>query len=164
MPVTNYEKVDVYPLEPEIQEQLLCEQNECVFSWATRDHWPVGMVMSYVWRDGRFWLTAAKQRARVAALRRDNRVSVAISSVGTSLGPAKTVTAKGRCNMLDDRATKDWFYPALSAAVVAGSEQGQKAFQAMLDSPNRVIFEVVPEKWFSFDSIKMMEDSLFPKV
>jgi len=120
--------------------------------------------MSYVWRDGRFWLTAAKQRARVAALKRDDRVSLAISSVGTSLGPAKTVTVKGRCKLVDDRETKDWFYPALSAAIVPGTEQGQKAFQAMLDSPKRVIFEVVPEKWFSFDSIKMMQDSLFPEV
>jgi general stress protein 26 len=164
MPVTNYEKVDVYPLDPEVREQLLCEQNECVFCWSTSDHWPVGMVMSYVWRDGRFWLTAAKQRARVAALKRDNRVSLAVSSVGTSLGPAKTVTVKGRCSLVEDRATKDWFYPALAAAIVPGNEQGQKAFQSMLDSPNRVIFEVAPEKWFSFDSIKMMEDSLFPEV
>ena len=164
MPVTNYEKVDVYPLDPQVQEQLLTEQNECVFCWGTRDHWPIGMIMSFIWRDGRFWLTAAKQRARIAALKRDNRVSLAISSVGTSLGPAKTVTVKGRCNLLDDQATKDWFYPALAAAIVPGSEKGQKAFQSMLDSPNRVIFEVVPEKWFSFDSIKMMEDSLFPEV
>ncbi len=164
MPVTNYEKVDVYPLEPDVQEQLLREQNECVFCWGTRDHWPVGMIMSYVWRDGRFWLTAATQRARIAALRRDNRVSIAISSVGTSLGPAKTVTIKGRCNLLQDDETKEWFYPALAAAIVPGNEKGQKAFQSMLDSPNRVIFEVVPEKWFTFDSIKMMEDSLFPKV
>ena len=164
MPVTDYEKVDVYPLDPAVQEQLLREQNECVFCWGTRDHWPVGMVMSYVWRRDRFWLTAAKQRARVAALKRDDRVSLSVSSVGTSLGPAKTVTVKGRCRLVDDRATKDWFYPALSAAIVPGSEAGQKAFQAMLDSPNRVIFEVTPVKWFSFDSIKMMEDSLFPEV
>ncbi len=164
MPVTNYEKVDVYPLDDAVRDQLLREQNECVFCWSTRDHWPVGMVMSYVWRDGVFWLTAAEQRARVAAIERDNRVSLAISSAGTSLGPAKTVTVKGRCHTRRDRDTKDWFYPALAAAIVPGAERGRKAFQAMLDSPNRVIFEVVPEQWFSFDSIKMMQDSLFPEV
>ena len=164
MPVTNYEKVDVYPLEADVREQLLREQSECVFCWGTGDHWPVGMVMSYVWRDERFWLTAAKQRARVTALQRDNRVSLAFSSAGTSLGPAKTVTIKGRCHLRDDRETKDWFYPALAAAILPGMGAGQKAFQSMLDSPNRVIFEVVPEKWFSFDSIKMMEDSMFPGV
>lgn len=164
MPVTHYEKVDVYPLDPDECERLLREQNECVFCWSTRDHWPVGMVMSYVWHEGRFWLTAAEQRARIAALRRDNRISLAVSSAGTSLGPAKTVTVKGLCHLRYDRETKDWFYPALAAAIIPGAEAAQKAFQSMLDSPNRVIFEVIPEKWFSFDSVKMMEDSLFPKT
>ena len=164
MPVTNYEKVDVYPIDDDVREKILREQNECVFCWGTRDHWPIGMIMSYVWREDRFWLTAASQRKRIAALRRDNRVSISISSLGTSVGPARGITVKGRCAILNDRETKDWFYPALSAAILPENDKGQKAFQGMLDSPNRVIFEVVPEKWFTFDSIKMMEDSLFPKV
>jgi len=164
MPVTNYEKVDVYPIDAPELEQILREQNECVFCWGTRDHWPVGMIMSYVWKEGRFWLTAAKQRKRIAALQRDNRISISVTSVGTSMGPGKGITVKGRCIMRDDRPTKDWFYPALSAVIVRGSAQGQKEFQAMLDSPNRVIFEVEPTEWFTFDSLKMMKDSLFPKV
>ena len=163
MPVTNYEKVDVYPIDPEVREQILREQNECVFCWSTRDHWPIGMIMSYVWKDGRFWLTAARQRKRIKALERDNRVSLSVSSVGTSVGPARGITVKGRCLIRDGRPTKDWFYPALAAAIIPGSAEGQKAFQAMLDSPNRVVFEVEPLEWFTFDSIKMMEDSLFPK-
>ena len=164
MPVTHYEKVDVYPIEQPMLEQILREQNECVFCWATRDHWPIGMIMSYVWRDGRFWLTAARQRKRINALQRDDRVALSVSSVGTSLGPARGITVKGRCVIRDDRPTKDWFYPALSAAVVPGDARGQKAFGAMLDSPNRVIFEVEPLQWFTFDAIKMMQDSLFPKA
>jgi general stress protein 26 len=162
MPVTNYEKVDVYPIDAETQEQLLREQNECTFMWSTRDHWPVGVIMSYVWRDGRFWLTATRQRKRIAALRRDNRVSISVSSVGTGLGPGKGITVKGRCQIRDDRATKDWFYPALSAAIIPGNPKAQKAFLAMLDSPNRVILAVQPEQYFTFDAIKMMKDSLFP--
>lgn len=163
MPVTNYEKVDVYPIDADVQEKLLREQNECTFMWATRDHWPVGMIMSYVWRDGRFWLTATSQRKRIAALKRDDRVSISVSSVGTSLGPGKGITVKGRCRIRDDRETKDWFYPALAAAIMPGDVRVQNAFQSMLDSPRRVVFEVAPEKYFTFDAIKMMEDSLFPK-
>ena len=109
MPVTNYEKVDVYPIDPEVQEQMLLEQNECTFMWHTRDSWPIGMIMSYVWRDGRFWLTATSQRKRVPALRRDDRVAIAVTSVGTKLGPAKGLTVKGRCAIRDDRETKDWW-------------------------------------------------------
>lgn len=164
MPVTNYEEVGVYPIDAGIQEKLLREQNECTFIWGTRDHWAIGMIMSYVWRDGRFWLTATSQRKRIAALRRDNRVSISVSSVGTSLGPGKGITVKGRCLIRNDQETKDWFYPALSAAIIPGNAKAQNAFQSMLDSPRRVIFEVEPEQYFTFDAIKMMADSLFPEV
>jgi hypothetical protein len=160
MPITNYEKVDIYPLDADVQEEILQEQNECSFAWATRDHWPVTMVMSYVWRDGKFWLTATSQRPRIAALRRDDRVSLSVSSVGTRFGPAKTVTIKGRCAMRDDQPTKDWFYPALAAAILPGDEKLQRGFQRLLDSPRRLVFEVTPEKWFTYDATKMMEASM----
>ena len=129
--IENYEEVDVYPLDPEVQEQLLQLQNECAFVWGPKDHWAVGVMMSYVWRDGRFWLTATSQRKRIAAIRRDSRVSVVVSSVGTPLGPAKTVTAKGRCILHEDQETKDWFYPALAAAIMPVNEPVQKAFAKM---------------------------------
>jgi hypothetical protein len=163
MPVTHYEEVDVYPMDADVQEQMLREQNECTFMWSTRDHWPVGMIMSYVWRDGCFWLTATSQRARIAALKRDNRVSISVSSVGTSLGPGKGLTAKGRCRLRDDQETKSWFYPALAAAIIPASAKAQRAFQSMLDSPRRLILEVRPEQYFTFDAMKMMKDSIFPK-
>ena len=161
MVISNYEDVDVYPLEAEVQEQLLREQNECTFNWATRDSWPVGMIMSYVWRDDRIWLTASSQRPRIAAIRRNDRVSVVFSSVGTSLGPGKTITIKGRCAIRDDQPTKDWYYPALAAVIIPGSDTLQAEFVRMLDSPRRVILEVTPEKWFTFDTMKMMKASRF---
>jgi hypothetical protein len=158
--IENYEEVDVYPLDPEVQEQLLQMQNECAFVWGPKDHWAVGVTMSYVWRDGRFWLTATSQRKRIAAIRRDPRVTVVVSSVGTPLGPAKSITAKGRCVIHEDRETKGWFYPALAAAIIPQNEQVQKAFAKMLDSQRRLIIEVVPEKYITFDAMKMMQDSI----
>ena len=44
----NYEKVSIYPVDPEVREQLLATQIECVFNWATRDGWPMGVIMSCV--------------------------------------------------------------------------------------------------------------------
>jgi hypothetical protein len=160
MAITDYEEVDVYPLDDEVREELLRSQNECTFIWGPKSHWAVGVIMSYVWRDGRFWLTATSQRKRIAALRRDDRVSIVVSSVGTPLGPAKSVTAKGRCRLRDDRETMDWFYPALAAAIIPQSETVQRAFARMLDSSRRLILEVTPEKLISFDAAKMMADSL----
>jgi hypothetical protein len=158
--IENYEEVDVYPLDPDVQEQLLQLQNECAFVWGPKDHWAVGVMMSYVWRDGRFWLTATSQRKRIAAIRRDPRVSIVVSSVGTPLGPAKTVTAKGRCVIHEDQETRDWFYPALAAAIIPQNEPVQRAFAKMLDSQRRLILEVVPEKYITFDAMKLMQDSM----
>jgi general stress protein 26 len=150
----NYEEVSDLTLATDDQETLLKMQNECVFTWSTSDGWPVGVVMSYVWRDGKLWLTASSQRPRIRAVRRDDRVSVAISSAGTKMPPA-TITIKGRCAILEDVETKRWFYPALAAALVPRDEKQQAGFVKMLDSPRRVVMCVTPERRITFDGRKM---------
>jgi general stress protein 26 len=150
----NYEEVSDLTLGKEDQERLLRTQNECVFSWRTSNGWPVGVVMSYVWKEGKIWLTASSQRPRVNAVRRDDRVSVAISSLGTGAPPA-TVTIVGRCAILQDAGTKQWFYPALAAALIPNNPKRQTGFAQMLDSPRRVIMSVTPERFITFDGRKM---------
>ena len=160
----NYEDVNVYTLDPDVLERLLREQSELNFMWATKDHWAVGVFMSYVWRDGSFWVTSTTQRARMRALERDPRVSVAVTSVGTSLGPSKTATVKGRVRIHDDEATKKWFYPALAERVIPGMGPVTRAFATLLNSERRVVIEVVPEKWMTFDASKMMADTAVAMV
>ncbi len=70
--------------------------------------------MNFVFRDGRFWLTASSQRARIAAMRRDPRVSIAVSSHGSQISSRRSLTYKGRCVIHEDEPTKAWFYPALA--------------------------------------------------
>lgn len=156
--VSNYEEVDVYPLDDDVREELLLSQNECSFVWSTRDHWPVGVIMSYVWRRGKFWLTATSQRARIRAIRRDPRVCLIFTSAGTHLGPARSITVKGRLEIHTDQETKDWFYPDLAMAITR-NEVMAKTFAKMLDSERRVVLEVTPEKWITYDSRKMMAAS-----
>lgn len=158
--IENYDDVTPYSLDPDKQELLLTSQHELAFVWGTKDHWPVGVMMSYVWHNGSFWLTATSQRKRIAAIRRDPRVSVIVSGAGTPVGPATTVTAKGRCVIHDDDETKAWAYPAISEAVLGGPGPMTDMFTSMLDSERRLILEVVPEKWITFDSSKMMADSI----
>ena len=155
----NYEDVRSYTLDDDVLERLLDEQTELNFMWGTQDHWPVGVFMSFVWHDGRFWLTMSTQRKRMRAIQRDPRVSVAVSSVGTSLGRQKSATAKGRVYIHDDEDTKAWFYPALAKRVMPKIPAIQRAIVAMLDSENRVVLEVVPEKWITFDVSKMKADT-----
>jgi general stress protein 26 len=152
----DYEEVSSFVLSEEDCERLLKTQNECVFIWHTSDGWPIGVVMSYVWREGKVWLTASSQRPRIAAVSRDDRVSVAISSAGTRL-PVSTITIKGRCAIVRDVETKKWFYPALAAALIPKDQARQAEFVRMLDSPRRVVMCVTPERLITFDGRKMGE-------
>ena len=116
----------------------------------------MGVIMSCLWKDGRMWLTSGAQRHRIAAIRRDPRCSVVVTSTGTVLGPGKTVTIKGRCVLHEDRETKDWFYPAF-ASHLSPDPVNAESFRQRLDSPLRVILEVIPEKYITYDGIKMVK-------
>jgi len=157
----THEDVTGYTLDDRAEERLLHEQNECVFMWANKEGWPVGVVMSYVFRNGRFWLTASGQRQRVAAVRRDPRVAVAVSSKGTSIESSQTVTYKGRCTIHEDAATKAWFYPALVDVIRPDSSNAYKRhYVDVLDSPRRVILEVEPTARIGFDGSKMHQATI----
>ena len=157
--VENYEQVSIYHLNDERREELLNHHAECTFTWSTKDGWPVGVIMSYLWHDGRFWLTAGGQRHRVSAVRRDPRVCITITSTGTKLGMGKSITAKGLCTVHEDAETKEWFYPAFSQHLHRDPKMA-KWFEGFLDSPLRVVLEVKPEKWITYDGDKMALDSV----
>jgi len=157
--IHDYEQVSIYGLDPERREELLRAAAECVFNWSTKDGWPVGVIMSFVWRDGKFWLTAGGHRHRIEAIRRDPRVSIVVTSTGTKLGPSKTITVKGRARVREDAETKKWFYPALADMIQRGDAAAAQRFAEFLDSPLRVILEVTPEKWITYDGEKMALDS-----
>lgn len=153
----DHEIVSIYAMNDDQIDQLMTEARECVLMWSTSDAWPVGVVHAFVWKDKRIWLTFAAHRHRAAAIRRDNRVSVAVSGVsGSSIAGAATM--KGRATFYDDAATKAWFYPALSRKVRPDSKEAQQAFCKMLDSPLRVILEIEPVKWITYDAAKAARD------
>lgn len=160
-PITNYEDLTNYYLDDDDLERLLEATTECILNWSTKDGWPVGVVHAYVRDgDGHIWMTCARKRKRVPAIRRDDRVSVVINSTGSALGGGKTVTYKGRCRIHEPGdagwdEVKDWFYKALSARVNPTSEQGQRTFYEFLDSPHRVILEVTPTWKLTYDGAKM---------
>ena len=151
----DYEDVTGYTLESGDEEAMLLAQNECTFIWANKEGWPVGVIMSYVWRKGAFWLTLSNQRARVPAMRRDNRCSICVTSRGSGIPGAMTVTYKGTCEILDDDETKAWFYPELAAVIRPDDEQGARNFAGFLDSPRRVIFKITPTQRIGYDGRKM---------
>ena len=155
----NHEVVSIYTLDDDVREAMLLEQKECVLNWCTQDEWPMGVIHSYIWRKGSIWITAAAHRHRVSALRRNPKASVGITSKGTSLDAGKSITIKGRAKIHDDKDLKAWFYPELASALRSTPEE-VKAFEDMLDSPLRIVIEVVPEKWITYDGAKMRAHTL----
>lgn len=153
----DHEIVSIYGMSEEQIDKLMTEAGECVLMWSTRDGWPVGVVHAFVWHEGKVWLTFAAHRHRAAAIRRDNRVSVAVSGVaGASVAGAATM--KGLARFHDDDDTKAWFYRALAAKISPDSKAGEEAFYRLLDSPLRVILEVEPVKWITYDADKASRD------
>lgn len=162
----NYDDVTQYTLDPEREQELLETQHECTFIWANKEGHPIGVIMAYVPKDGKIWLTAARHRARVPAIRRDARSSVVITSVGTRMGGGKTITYKGTTIVHDDNPeVKAWFYPRLAAAMAAPADAADAGdfnrglvpdlFVKFLDTPERVILEFTPEMSIPFDGDKM---------
>ncbi len=147
----DHEIVSIYPFTDEEVDQLMNNSVECVLMWATKDGWPVGVTHAFVWHDGKIWLTFAAHRHRTVAIRRDNRVSVNVSSCGYPPGaseelPGGAITFKGTGEFFDDEETKKWFYTALSQKLNPNSPEGEQFFYNLLDSPLRTVLAVTPVK------------------
>lgn len=153
--LTDYEDVSHFGLDPDDEETMHAQQRELTFCWTTRDGSPMASIMSYLRRDGTFWLTSSARRKRIAALRRDPRVAVVVTSTGTEMGGDRTVTYKGTARIHEDRTTKDWFYPALARRLVGPNPKHVAEFVGLLDSPGRVVIEVRTGLRVGYDGTKM---------
>jgi general stress protein 26 len=155
----SYEDVSTFSLDASREQTLLDTQTECCFMWSTKDGDPVGVIMNFVAHGGRFWLTCTRRRKRVPAIEARPRVAIAVSSRGTDIGISQTVTYKGNAIVHDDGATKAWFYPVLAAKVRPGNADQQAAFVHHLDTPGRVVIEIVPDTRIGFDAENMFRNS-----
>ena len=151
----NYDDVSHYTLDDADIQALIEAQNECTFMWSTKEGWPVGVIMSYVFRDGCFWLSVSSLRVRVQAVQRDPRASISITSKGSSLPTGLSLTYKGTCQVHADQATIDWFLPALAQRLRPGNEEAQRAFVALNNTANRRVIQFTPTKTIGFDGRKM---------
>ena len=155
----DYEDLTECALSAELEQKLVATQRECVFMWTNTAGEAFGVVMSYLPKDGRLWLTAAEQRKRINAIRRFPRAAVCINSSGSRMGGGRTVSYKGSCIVHDDRATNDWFYPEFANFLRSDDANAAAVFQNFLDSPHRVIIEFVPDYTLSFDASLMWSRS-----
>ena len=59
----DYEDLAGMQLTAAELDDLVSPGGECIFNWTNRDGYPVGVVVAYVWRDGKFWTTCAARRS-----------------------------------------------------------------------------------------------------
>jgi len=153
----EHEIVSIYPFTDEEVDALMDNAVEAVLMWSTKDGWPVGVTHAFFWRDGKVWLTFAAHRHRTVAIRRDNRVSVNVSSQSyvpdaSPELPSGAITFKGTAEFFDDDATKGWFYPALAKKVSPNNAAFEKYFHELLDTPLRTIVAVTPVKKIMYNA------------
>jgi hypothetical protein len=152
----DFDNVSLYGIAPERRDELLSRHHECAVVWSTTEGWPVGVMHIYVWHEGRFWVTCMPGRKRVPALRARPQSSVIVAFEGE-----QTVTAKTLATVHEHGSPHHgWFYRALARKVLPTQPanvraQGEEAWIERLDSPGRVVIELAPQKWISFDGRKV---------
>ncbi|MDH3754554.1 MAG: hypothetical protein OEU32_11845 [Acidimicrobiia bacterium] len=149
----DYEDLTGMRLDPDEVEALVKPGGECVFNWTTRDGFPVGVVVAFVWRHGKFWTTCAARRKRVPALRARPQSAIVVNRGG------KTASFKGNSivHTRDDddwNEVKTWFYAALSGTEHDPGNIDARNFQKFLDSPHRVIIETEADLVVGFDTAR----------
>lgn len=128
-------------LDDEGRAELFDAATECTFVFGGPDGWPSGVIMSFLYADGAFWLTATASRPQAKALATEPRVTLVVTSMGTTLPGRRMVAVRGRARVHDDADTKAWFLPRFAARLAPADPE---AFVRLLDSPKRVVFEVEP--------------------
>lgn len=158
--VDDYEDMTPFALSDEQEATLLEKQTECTFMWTNSKNEPVGVIMNYVWRNGRFWLTVTRNRARVPAVEARPRVALTISSRGTSIPFCQALTYKGTAIVHDDDETNRWLNVELSDALRPNDASQAAAFaEGLAASEGRVVIEVVPDMKISFDTEPLFRGS-----
>ena len=173
----DHEIVSIYPFSDDEVDTLMNNASECVLMWSTKDGWPVGVTHAFVWHDGKIWITFASHRHRTVAIKRDERVSVNVSSASYPPNapgdwPRGAITFKGRGEFFDDEETKAWFYRALAQKLNPGNKDGEEYWVNFLDSPLRTVLSVTPEKKIMYHAGKagahmagtISEDELGPRM
>jgi hypothetical protein len=151
-----YQNPGDHPLEDAARAELLAAQLECVVIWSRPDAWPIGVCHWFVWRDGRFWVTAGAGRPRIEALRAEPRSTVVVSNAGALPGPPRSLTARTLATVHDDGAVLNaWFAHDLAAKGQGEGTSRAARFEAMLRETPRVVVELQPVSWTSYDAARM---------
>ena len=150
----DYEDLTSMQLDADALAALVEPGGECIFNWTNSQGYPVGVVVAYVWRDGRFWTTCADRRKRVPALKQRPQSGIVINRGG------KTASYKGDSIV---HANGDPGFDELKELVLPTRCRASRRTRTtttarrsskFLDSPHRVIIETEANLVVAFDTVK----------
>jgi hypothetical protein len=149
----DYEDLTGMQLAEDALAELVASTGECIFNWTTKDGYPVGVVVAYIYKDGKFFTTCAERRKRVPALRARPQSAIVINAGGrtASFKGESIVHAHGDPGFEE---LKTWFYRKLSRLDSNPDDPYQQGFARFLDSPHRVIIETDARLVVAFDTAK----------
>ncbi len=154
--IDNLEGLQSLRLDADDRAELAGVASECTFVYTAATGWASGVVMSFVHKDDRYWLTATADRPHARAILDDPRVTLVVSNAGTGLSGRRMFAVRGLAFVHRDEGTKRWFLPAFTEKLAPNDP---KAFEHLLDTPKRVIIEVRPVSVaVSHDSRKLPGD------
>jgi len=137
-----------FRLTADERAELLTVQSECTLGWVNSDGWPVAAFLTFLFERDAFWVTSFRDRPRVDCLIADPRSTVAVSSAGVPLDHGRMVSARTLAVVHDDAETAEWFYPQFAEMANLNA--------AALARQDRVIIELRPQAWNSFDAKRML--------
>lgn len=141
--------------------KILDAQNECTLCWVTRDGSPAATVVSFLFADGCIWMTAEAGCARDIAISRDSRVAIVVSGKGSKAGDTRCVSMRGRCEILRDADSRDWFFPRFAKRVLHKSRIGARMMASSMNNHSNLVLKFTPDKVIPFDAQTMMKMANF---
>ena len=144
-------------MSPELQQQLLDEQNECTLCWTRSNGTPAATIVSYVFAESCLWMTALAGSKRVAAITARPDVAIVVSGKGCSVGHSRCISLQGQCSIVEDSAQRDWFFTAFGRAVLRNSERGATMMAQTMNSPENLVLRFTPTRSFPYDSQAMFD-------
>lgn len=137
-------------------EELLETATECTLVFVETDGWPMGVVVSFLRFEDRIWFTAVDQRQHIRGIMSDPRVSLVITSAGTTLEGRRMVALKGEATLHGDRSTLERMLPRIAQRLAPGDPEGMVR---LLDTEHRTVVEVqILKVSASHDSRKIAGD------
>ena len=138
-------------LTAEEQAVFLRENRKAALATLDKDGFPHVVAMTYLAKDGAFYMTSYGKAQKVVNIRRDPKVGLMVES-GGSYSELRGVMVRGICEIIDDAETVADVFAWMAEARGTASNTPRRSAAS---TAKRVVLKVVPHKLSSWDHAKL---------